>query len=334
MGSRRRCPTNTPKPPDNMTAPSASITKLNYGIIAIDTEYSRPMLDASHLVIEGGKAALIDTGTSNSVPLLLDALDQLGLAPGDVDYVFLTHVHLDHAGGAGLLMRHLPVARCVVHPRGARHMINPARLIAGATAVYGREKMQETFGDILPIDEQRVEIAEDGQWLELNGRRLQTIFTEGHAKHHYVLNDPASHGVFTGDAFGISYREADTANGPIIFPTTTPIDFDPDEAHKAIDRVMACEPSQVYLTHYSRVDDLERLAADMHQCIDDFVAIALANEDASDREQAIEKDMFEYMCGRLQAHGFKGDRDAVWSMMKFDIRLNSQGLHVWLNRRM
>jgi glyoxylase-like metal-dependent hydrolase (beta-lactamase superfamily II) len=316
-----------------MILPSASLLEFSDGIIAIDTEYARPMQDASHLIIQGNKAAYVDTGANDSVPLLLDALDQRGLAPADVDYVFLTHIHLDHAGGAGLLMQQLPAARCVVHPRAARHMIDPSKLIAGAIAVYGEEKTREIYGDIQPIDEQRIDVVEDGQWIDFNGRKIQAIFTAGHAKHHYVLNDPTSHAVFTGDAFGISYRETDTENGVIVFPTTTPIDFDPDEAHKSIDRIMACDPECLYLTHYSRVADLQRLAGDMHQGIDDYVAIALANENAPDRQQALEDGMFEYMCGRLEKHGFKGDRDAMWSIMQIDVQLNAQGLGVWLDRR-
>lgn len=316
-----------------MKLPSASTTKLNDGIIAIDTEYARPLQDASHLIVAGGKAAFVDTGANSSVPLLLDALESQGLDAADVDYVFLTHIHLDHAGGAGLLMQQLPSARCVIHPRGVRHMVDPAKLIAGTEAVYGREKTREIYGDILPIDEQRIDVADDGQWFDLNGRGMQAIFTEGHAKHHYVLNDPASKGVFTGDSFGVSYRETDTANGAIVFPTATPIDFDPDEAHKSVEKIMACKPQQVYLTHYSKVDDLQRLAVDMHACIDDYVAIALANEQADDRQAALQEAMFEYMCERLEGHGFKDDRDAMWAIMHIDVELNAQGLDVWLKRR-
>ncbi len=316
-----------------MILPSANTIEFSDGIIAIDTEYARPMQDASHLILEAGKAAFVDTGANDSVPLLLDALDQQGLAPADVDYVFLTHVHLDHAGGAGLLMQQLPAARCVVHPLAARHMIYASKLIAGTVAVFGEKKTHEIYGDIQPIDEQRIDVVEDGQWIDFNGRKVQAIFTEGHAKHHYVLNDPTSHGVFTGDAFGVSYRETDTENGAIVFPTTTPIDFDPDEAHKSIDRIMACDPDCLYLTHYSRVEDLQRLAGDMHQGVDDYVAIAFANENAPDRQQALEDGIFEYMCGRLEKHGFPGDRDAMWSIMQIDVQLNAQGLGVWLDRR-
>ena len=134
---------------------------LNDGVLAIDTEYLRPLQDASHLIVEGGRAAFVDTGANDAVPLLLDALRQQDLDAGDVDYVFLTHIHLDHAGGAGLLMQQLPNARCVVHPRGAPHMVDPERLIAGTIAVYGEDRMRAMYGDIVPIDESRVVIADD-----------------------------------------------------------------------------------------------------------------------------------------------------------------------------
>ena len=316
-----------------MPGSRAQITTLNDGIVAIDTEYLRPIQDASHLIIEGGRGAFVDTGANSSVPFLLDALKQQGLGVDEIDFVFLTHIHLDHAGGAGLLMQHLPNARCVVHPRGAPHMVNPERLIAGTIGVYGEEKTREMYGDIVPIDESRVVIADDEAWFELNGRALQTLHTEGHARHHYVLHDPASRGVFTGDSFGISYRELDTVNGEFIYPTTTPASFDPEEAHKSVDRIMACAPEQLYLTHYSRVRDLDRLAADMHAGIDAYVAIALEHQDREDRGAAIQDAMYEHLSTRLVEHGFKGDRDAIWSVLEIDIVLNSQGLVSWLQRQ-
>ena len=315
-----------------MSGSRAQITTLNDGIVAIDTEYLRPILDASHLIIEGGRGAFVDTGTNDSVPLLLDALRQHSLNPSDVDFVFLTHIHLDHAGGAGLLMQNLPNAQCVVHSRGAPHMVNPERLIAGVIGVYGEEKMVEMYGEIVPIDESRVVVAEDEAWFDLNGRKMQALHTEGHARHHYVLNDPASRGVFTGDSFGISYRELDTANGEFIYPTTTPASFDPDEAHKSIDRIMSCEPKQLYLTHYSRVRDLDRLAADMHKGIDAFAALALDHKDAPDRGARIQAAMDDYLSTRLIEHGFKGDRGAIRSVLEPDLVLNSQGLVSWLER--
>ena len=310
----------------------AHITELNDGIVAVDTEYLRPLQDASHLIVEGGRGAFVDTGTNDSVPLLLDALQRQGLAVGDVEYVFLTHIHLDHAGGAGLLMQHLPNARCVLHPRGAPHMVDPERLIAGTIGVYGEERTREMYGDIVPIEEARIIVAEDEDWFEMRGRRFQALHTEGHARHHYVLFDPQARGVFTGDSFGISYRELDTERGPFIFPTTTPASFDPAEAHKAVDRIMGCEPKYLYLTHYSRVDEPARLAAEMHQGIDAYVDLALAHKDDDARDEKIQAAMDDYLSTRLIEHGFKGDRDAIWSVLNIDIVLNAQGLVAWLER--
>ncbi len=301
------------------------------GIHAIDTEYVRPKLDASHLIVEDGRAAFVDTGTNYSVPLLLDAVASIGLDVADVDYVILTHIHLDHAGGAGLLMQELPNARCAVHPRGARHIAHPEKLIAGTEAVYGVEMTRRMYGEIQPIEEHRLLVPDDGQVIELNGRPLHFFYTLGHAKHHYCIYDARSNAVFTGDSFGISYREFDTADGAFIYPTTTPIHFDPPEAHKAIDRIMGFGPEQVFLTHYSRVDDLDRLAADLHTAIDGFVAIATQHADESQRSSAIQSAMFEYLAVRLEQHGFAGDRDVMYEILEPDLVLNTQGLEFWLD---
>ncbi len=310
----------------------AQTTRLNDGITAIDTEYARPLQDASHLIVESGRAAFVDTGTNNSVPLLIDALHQQGLDVTEVDYVFLTHIHLDHAGGAGLLMQQLPNALCVVHPRGIAHMIDPTRLIAGTEAVYGALETRQMYGDIQAIDVSRCVAPDDEQWFDLNGRQMRALYTEGHALHHYCLNDPASRGVFTGDSFGISYRELDTAAGALIFPTSTPTHFDPDAAHVSVDRIMGCNPEQLYLTHYSRVSDLDRLAADMHAGIDAYAEMALANREADDLQANIQSAMSDYLKGLARAHGFTGDEDALQAILDIDIELNAKGLVSWLQR--
>jgi len=310
----------------------AQTTTLNDGIIAVDAEYERPMLDASHLIVEKGRAAFVDTGINSSVPLLIDALAQHDVDVAEVDFVILTHVHLDHAGGAGALMQELPNAQCVVHRFGAPHMIDPAKLVAGAEAVYGKEQMAATYGTIVPIDEKRILVPEHEQWIELNGRPLQTINTEGHARHHHILNDPQSKGVFTGDSFGISYRELDTDQGEIIFPTTTPVQFDPIQAHLAIDRIMACSPEQVYLTHFSRVRNLDELAQQMHNGIDAFVAMAREHQHDENRSASLRTSMFEYFVQRLKEHGYQGDREMIYSILSMDVDLNAQGLEVWLDR--
>ena len=303
----------------------------DHGVTAIDTDYVRPLLDASHLIVDSGRAAFVDTGVNESVPLLLEALRQKNIDVADVDYVFLTHVHLDHAGGAGQLMQKLPRARAVLHPRGAPHMIDPAKLVKGAEAVYGKERVRQMYGEIAAISKERIHVVADNERLELGERVLECLFTEGHARHHYCLADPASKGVFTGDSLGISYRDFDTVAGEFIFPTTTPVHFDPPEAHKAIDRIMAQAPSSLYLTHFSRVTDLPRLADDMHRRIDDFVLIATRHATDSGRTEAMQTSMFGYLKAELKNHGFDADEDRLHCLLDVDVALNTMGLEHWLD---
>ncbi len=289
-------------------------------------------MDASHLIVENRSAAFVDTGTTHSVPYLLAALESQGLAVNDVEYVMLTHIHLDHAGGAGALMQHLPEAKAVVHPRGARHMADPGKLISGTIAVYGETLYKELYGEIVPIPEDRLIIANDGDRLQFGAREFELIHTSGHAKHHYCIVDSESDAVFTGDSFGLSYREFDTDKGPFIFPTTTPIHFDPDAAHASIDRIVSYEPEAVFLTHYSRVEYVQRLAGDLHECLDEFVRIA----EGASRENpkaSITFEMREYLLQRLRLHGYEGSNDEARVILDPDVELNTQGLLFWLEHR-
>lgn len=311
--------------------PQTHLTPLGDGVTAIDTDYVRPLFDASHLIVENGKAAFVDTGTAHSVPLLLSALDELNIDRADVDWVMLTHIHLDHAGGAGSLMRELPNARALIHPRGARHMVQPEKLIAGSEAVYGKQKFAELYGEIVPIDEKRVVVAKEGQRVELASRQMQLIFTEGHARHHYCIIDPTSEGIFTGDSFGVSYREFDTPAGEFVIPTTTPVHFDPVAAHETIDRIVALAPQRAFLTHYSQVRDIERLAQDMHEGLDAFVAIAQRCANVQNRRPAIIEGIFDWTSARLDAHGFDTDSSRRHAIIDMDIDLSAQGLEHWLD---
>ena len=306
-----------------------------HGISAIDTDYVRPRLDASHLIVRGGRAAYVDTGTSHSVPALLEALVVKDLSPAAVDYVFLTHVHLDHAGGAGELMRHLPNARALVHPRGAAHMADPTKLIAGTRAVYGDEEFDRLYGAIPPIPAERIVQVPDGLLVTLGGSELLLIHTPGHALHHYSIVDPESGGVFTGDTFGISYKVFDNTEGqPFIFPATTPVHFDPGQAHASVDRIMSFEPDMAFLTHYSRVTDLPRLADDMHACLDEYVAIAKSLKEAGHaRIDKIKNKMHAYLVKRVREHGCTLDQKTLDDWLAMDVDLNAKGLAVWLDRK-
>ena len=304
-----------------------------HAIHTIDTGFHRPRFDAAYLLVEAGRAAFIDCGTNHSVPRLLDALDGVGLAPEHVDWLILTHVHLDHAGGAGELMARLPNARLVVHPRGARHMIDPSVLWAGASAVYGEAVMQRDYGSLRPVPAERVVEAPDGHEVDLAGRMLTCLDTPGHARHHNAIWDPASRSCFTGDTFGLSYRELDSDAGAFILPTTTPVQFDPEALHASIDRLMALQPEAMYPTHFGRIGEVGRLARDLHEQIDAMVAIALACGGREDHHAALTLGLEELYVRRALRHGWKQGREALRRLLELDIELNAQGLEVWLDQR-
>jgi glyoxylase-like metal-dependent hydrolase (beta-lactamase superfamily II) len=304
-----------------------------HGIVTLDAEYVRPGLAAVHLIVEQGHAAIIDTGTNNAVPHVLSALADLGVGPEAVDYVIVTHVHLDHAGAAGAFLAACPNARLVVHPRGARHMIEPAKLVQGSIAVYGEAAFNALYGDIVPVPAARVIEAEDGFTLDFNGRRLEFIDTPGHARHHYCIHDLTSNTLFTGDTFGISYREFDVDGRPFIFPTTTPVQFEPEALHASIDRLVARDAEAAYLTHYGRVEHLPLLASTLHALIDEYVAMTLAVPGAGQvRQDALMRAMQDCLMTRLRGHGCMLDDATCHELLANDVELNCQGLLVWRDR--
>lgn len=311
---------------------SPKIFRHPHGITAVDTEYLHPGHAAAHIIQDSGRAAFVDVGTNDSVPHLLSALEILGIARGAVDYVFLTHVHLDHSGGAGQLLQHLPNARAVLHPRGAPHMIDPEKLIAGSKSVYGEERFRSLYGDLVPIPSERVQVAEDGQRFRLGARELELIHTPGHALHHYAVVDAAHASIFPGDTFGISYREMDTSRGAFIAPATTPTQFDPDQFIASIDRMAAYKPEALYLMHFSRVTDVPRLALALKSQIREFVRIARRHAEHQDRYQAIRADMLDLWLGLARDHGVTFGRDEIEKLLRTDLDLNTQGLVVWLDR--
>ncbi|SDZ97590.1 Metallo-beta-lactamase superfamily protein [Nitrosospira multiformis] len=308
-----------------------ALTDYEDGISAIDADYLRPGLAAIHLIVENGKAALVDTGTSSSVPGVLEVLQKKNLAPADVVYVLVTHIHLDHAGGAGEFMRHLPNARLVVHPRGARHVADPARLVASAMSVYGEAEFKRMYGDIHPIDASRIIEAPDEFRLDFNGRPLLFLDTPGHARHHYCIFDEQSNSFFTGDTFGLSYREFDVNGMEFVFPTTTPVQFDPVAAHASLDRLMSYNPSYAFLTHYGRIAHLPRHADELHGLIDAHVSIARKLRDVPDNHAALVDELGELLLRRIIAHGCKLTEERIRSLLKLDVELNAQGLENWLD---
>lgn len=315
---------------------SPYLQDLGDGVYAVDTGFQRDHFDAAYLLVEAGRAAFIDTGTNHAVPRLLGALEALGLSPEAVDWVIPTHVHLDHAGGVGLLMDALPRARALVHPRGLRHMVDPKALWLGALAVYGDEEMQRSYGKLVPVPAERAEASHDGQVISLAGRPLLLIDAPGHARHHHVIWDQASRGWFTGDTFGLSYREFDVDGRPWALPTTTPVQFEPEPLKASLQRMLGFEPLRMYLTHYGAVGqsqaEVRQLAAELRDQIDDISALALSLRDAPDRHARLKAGLMARWQAALRDRGWSGTDAFAAEALAMDAELNAQGLAVWLDR--
>lgn len=307
------------------------VEALSHGIYAIDTGFHRPRFDAAFLIVEGRHAAFVDTGTNFAVPRLLGALDALGLSVDEVDAVIPTHVHLDHAGGVGRLMQHLPRATVWVHERGARHLIDPTALYLGALDVYGQEEMDRSYGRLVGVDAQRVQTTTDGMTIKLGSRPLAFKDTPGHARHHHCVWDEASRGWFTGDTFGLSYREFDHPSlGPWVMPTSTPVQFEPQALRESVLGLMQRRPAWMYLTHYGRVGDVEQLATTFLDLLDRMVAIGESMRHDVNRHEALKQRLDELYRDSLQGRGLA--RARISELLALDVELNAQGMSVWLDR--
>ncbi len=302
------------------------------GIGLIDSHYLRPGLAAIYLLVENGRAALIETGCNSSLPFVLAALAQQNIPSENVDYVIPTHVHLDHAGGAGGMMRVFPNARLAVHPRGARHLIDPSRLIEGTIAVYGAEATQRLYGEILPVDADRIIEATDGLVLSLAGRHLLCVDTPGHAKHHIAVIDEKTGHIFTGDTFGMTYAQLSGEVRQFVFPTTTPVQFDPPALQASMKRLLAYRPAAMYVTHFGQLRDVDKNGEVLHQHIDAFVDIARQSSGQGEsRHVEIRAALGRVALAEARAVGCRLPDAEILALLTNDLELNAQGLAVWLD---
>lgn len=232
-------------------------------VVLIDAHYVAPNKAAVYLILENGRAAFIDNNTSHALPHLMGALQRVGLTPEDVEYAIITHVHLDHAGGTAALLKACPNATVLAHPRAARHIVEPARLVAGAKAVYGEEAFQRLYGDIEGVPADRVRVMQDGEELDWGSRRLRFFYTLGHASHHFCVYDSGSNGVFSGDAFGLGLTDLVRPGPPFLICSTSPPDFDAEEAYRSVRMIEETGANWAFLPHFGPYPDLKQGAAQM-----------------------------------------------------------------------
>lgn len=296
-------------------------------ITPIDCQYLFPEFAASYLLENRGEAAFVDNNTYHSVPRLLEALRAQGLHPEQVKYLFVTHVHLDHAGGTAELLKHCPHAQVVAHPRAARHLIDPSKLVASARAVYGEARFDQLYGKIEPIAAERVTVAEEGDRFKLGQEEILILHTRGHANHHFCLWLEKERVVFSGDSFGLSYPGLQKSGRVFVFPSTSPTDFDFGEALKTVERIRALQPKYVYPTHFGPIREVEKAADQLIQHLNASEAIRQAiSVGALPREQgavlaALKKHYKEFAAQHL----FQWT-DSEWKLMELDLTLNADGL--------
>lgn len=296
----------------------------------IDCDARTPRFTAAYLRVAGDECAFIETETSHARPRLLAALAEQGRRVEDVRWVVVTHAHLDHAAGAGGLLAACPNATLLAHPRAARHLIDPSKLVKSATAVYGEERFAKLYGKIDPIPAERVRALADGETFALGAATLRVLHTAGHANHHFVIDDPEVETVYTGDSYGLVYPGLQ-GRGLFALATTSPTNFDAKEARISVDRIRALGEKEVCLTHFGASSDVEGIATQLHAWID--------RADAWVEEAARGTDTVEQITERLRGAW----RDAIqhevvardlrfesaeWELLALDIDLNAQGLAV------
>ncbi|MEO5366403.1 MAG: MBL fold metallo-hydrolase [Magnetococcus sp. WYHC-3] len=306
---------------------------LPHNITLIDTEYGRRGCAASYLLQDSGRAAFIETGAGAAAPRLMAVLEQKGIPPEAVDFVIVTHIHLDHAGAAGRLLRDLPNARLAVHPLGARHMADPERLVASTIAVYGEEAFRTLHGEIPPIPVHRILEMADGSTLTLGSRTLTFLYSPGHARHHHCIWDETSRGLFTGDTLGIAYPELAGPLGPFVYPATTPTQFDPAALHLSLDRLAALQPEWLYFTHFGPLRFERTLVGELHRLVDRISILAQGTRKAgAEQKSRLVDGMRKVFMGRLAKVGCPLNAQQVNELLAMDLDLNAQGLIHWVER--
>ena len=267
-------------------------------------------------LLEGPQPVLVETGSQSSVPVVLDALAALGVGAGDLAGIVVTHIHLDHAGGVGDLARAFPDATVYVHPVGARHLVDPSRLVASAGRVYG-DMLDRVYGRLDPTPAERINALDDGEEIPLgSGRALVAVHSPGHASHHLALHDSGTGVLFTGDAAGVRLPDVG-----VLRPATPPPDFDLDLALRSLRTFAARRPSALALAHFGLLaDDPATILAEAEDVLRHWVAVA---EGAWRRGEDV---------AAALAEAFGADPTETMAALN-GVHSNAAGLRRWLDRR-
>ncbi|MEL0067083.1 MAG: MBL fold metallo-hydrolase [Gammaproteobacteria bacterium] len=312
---------------------NTSITEeLGNGITVVDTGLMADDMVACYLMQSDGEVAIIETGNYQTCERLLMVLSEKQIAPEQVKYVIVTHIHLDHAGGASHLMHALPNATLLVHPSGVKHMANPAKLVAASTQVYGEARFRAMYGDITAIAEDRIIAIQDDATMQLGQRLLRFRHTPGHAYHHMCIFDEEHSAWFTGDTFGLCYRAMKcAADMPFIIPTTTPTQFDPEALKASIRLLLENRPTFMLLTHHGqvRIDDHDYIEHWLIKQIEDFCAITKDSVPTLENHHQLVELLMDYYLELIAEKQLKLEPEVARNLLAMDLELNAQGLWYW-----
>jgi len=309
-----------------------SIVELNAGIKQIDVYYQGLPENMCVYLVPGEKTALVETGPEPGLGHVLEALETLHIEPAQVDYIILTHIHLDHAGGVGRLAGLLPRAKVLVHPRGLRHLSEPSRLVAGARAVYA-DRFDGLFGQVLPVPPERLYAPEDGERLDLGAGRTFTFYhSPGHARHHLIVYDSVSEGIFAGDALGLRLPDVSRLTGyDFTLPATTPSEFDPAAAEATFDRASRLNARYIYFAHFGRADNVPEILARNRDLVTAMTLVGRRVLGSGGSAHDLEESLWEMFLPELLLSGVDRGHPAL-RHLGAELELNAQGIVYYLQR--
>lgn len=302
-----------------------AISKLNDRIQLIDGfDLGLEQRTGSYVIMEQ-QLTIIETGPSPSVEHVKEGLKELGISLDEVRYIIVTHIHLDHAGGAGLLLQDCPNATLIAHPKGARHLADPSRLIAGARAVYG-DQFDELFNPIVPVPEHRIDIKTEGDRLQIGpGCTLEFWDTPGHAKHHFGILDPVSNGFFAGDTAGIRYAQLIEDGIDFYLPSTSPNQFDPEAMKASIERMERQQFDVLYFGHYGAAKDPQAALKQVLEWLEVFVEEGAAAHRHDESADQLAKRLAVPVLAHLAEQGMEQPH-RVLPYIEMDLQVSAQGL--------
>ncbi|QBP42544.1 MBL fold metallo-hydrolase [Paenisporosarcina antarctica] len=282
-------------------------------------------------VINEEHLTIVESGPSPSVQHVKKGLEALGFSLDEVRYIIVTHVHLDHAGGAGLLLQDCPNAKVVVHTKGARHLADPTRLIAGAQMVYG-DKFYDLFDPIVPIPQERLIVKDEGDVLVISPTcTLQFLDTPGHAKHHFSIYDPVSNGIFTGDTVGILYDQLVRDGVDLFLPSTSPNQFDPQAMQHAIDHMLGMNLTAIYYGHYGMTNNPNDALQQVAEWLKVFMVEAQAVVGEGKGADELANRLISLITNHLRELGIKDDHD-VYKIIELDMQVSALGMIDYLSK--